>query len=193
MITKLAQKTVDALCGTQMIGEEDKDLYIYGFFILYSRLFFLVITVVFSSVLGIIWQGILMYIVFSLIRSYAGGVHASKESICLVVTTIALFVCVVVLKLCMQWDNIILSNIILVCEWICIMLLSPIDTAEKRLDPTERNRYKRFSCAITSVVSLAALFCAGLGQKIVLCICAISLGLESILLIIGYLRTRLIR
>ena len=138
MITKLAQKTVDALCESQMIGEEDKLLYIYGFFVLYTRFFFLIVTVFFSFWFGIVWQGTLMYFIFSLIRSYAGGVHASKESICLVATTTALIACIIVLSLFLQWDNLIQPTIILICEWICIMLLSPMDTEEKRLSLEEK-------------------------------------------------------
>lgn len=193
MITKLAQKTVDALCCAQIIGEEDKDLYIYGFFVLYTRLLFLIITIVFSIVFGIIWQGILMYIIFSLIRSYAGGVHASKESICLTTTTLALFVCVIVLRLCIQWDYAILTSIVLVFECCCIVLLSPIDTEEKRLRPEESKRYSRITCIITSLVALLSFLCVAFGLRSILYICTVSYGLESILLLIGRFRMRVAR
>ena len=193
MITKLARKTVDALCGSQLIGEEDKDLYIYGFFVLYTRLFFLIITILFSFVFGIVWQGILMYIIFSLIRSYAGGVHASKESICLTATTLALFVCIMVLRLCIQWDYAILPSIVLICECCCIVLLSPIDAEEKRLSPEESKRYSRITCIIASLVTLLSFLCAVFGLSSVLYICTVSFGLESILLLIGRFRLRAVR
>ena len=135
---------------------------------------------------GIVWQGILMYIIFSLIRSYAGGVHASKESICLTATTLALFLCVMVLRLFIQWDNIILPSIILVSEWFCILLLSPMDTEEKRLSPEERKRYSRITCIIASLVALLSFLCAVFGLRSVLYTCSVSFGLESILLLIGH-------
>lgn len=190
MITKLAQKTVDALCGSQLIGDEDKDLYIYGFFVLYTRLFFLIITILFSFVFGIFWQGILMYIIFSLIRSYAGGVHASKESTCLVATTTALFICVLVLWFCIQWDCVILPSIILVCECFCIVLLSPIDTMEKRLSPEESKRYSRITCIIASLFTLLSFLCAVFRMRSALYICSVSFGLESILLLISHSNRR---
>ena len=193
VITKLAQKTVDALCGTQMIGEEDKDLYIYGFFVLYTRLFFLIITILFSFMFGIVWQGILMYIIFSLIRSYAGGVHASKESICLTATTVALFVCVMVLGICIKWDNVILMSIVLVCACCCIVFISPMDTEEKRLSPEESKRYSRITCLIASLVTFLSCLCAVFGLSSVLYICTVSFGLESILLLIGRFRLRAAR
>ncbi len=187
--TKLAQKTGDALCGSQMSGEEGEDLYIYGFFVLYTRLFFLIITIFISFVFGIVWQGSLMYIIFSLIRSYAGGVHASKESICLIATPMAFLACLIALRLCIQWDNMILPTVLLLCEWSVIMLLSPMDTAEKRLSPSERKRYRLITFVIASAVSLSSFLCAAFGLRSILYTCAVSFGLESILLLIARLNT----
>ena len=190
MITKLAQKTVDALCGSQMIGEEDKDLYIYGFFVLYSRLFFLIITVLFSLVFGIVWQGILMYIVFSLIRSYAGGVHASKESICLITTSLSILLCVVLIKTLIPYDNTAGIQIVLLGEWCCIVILSPVDTPEKRLSKLEKKRYKLISCVIATCVTIIACTFAYLRINGISIVCLVSLGFESVLLGLSRIKSK---
>ena len=186
MITGLSQKTVDALCASQIISEADRELYSYGFFVFYTRLLFLLITILFGCLFNIVWESILMYFVFTLVRSYAGGVHASKESICLALTTLSLFVCVATIRLLIYIDNTITPLIFLFVEWFLIIVLCPIDSKEKPLSKAERKRYKIISSTIASVILCAAPILALWGIKSVVYACTLSFALESILLFLGH-------
>lgn len=186
MITGLSQKTVDALCASQIISESDRELYNYGFFVIYTRLLFLLMTIIFGCLFNIVWESILMYFVFTLVRSYAGGVHASKESICLALTTLSIFVCVVAIRLLVIFDDTVTPLICLFLECFFIIILCPIDSIEKPLSKAEKKRYKVIVIIIVSVILCAIPILTLLGIKRVLYACTVSLALEGILLLLGH-------
>lgn len=59
----------------------------------------------FGLILHIAIESIVFFILFCLIRSYAGGVHASSELKCTVYTTSTLLICILGIKLSMQYNS----------------------------------------------------------------------------------------
>ncbi len=123
MISRLSELVVNALCKTSIIEESDKELYLYGFFILLSQVFFFLITSLFGLVLGTLWESIAFYFMFSTLRSYAGGFHASKESVCTFCTTVALFLTAVILSYFKQSGGFAIPFCVLV---FCSAVVSPL-------------------------------------------------------------------
>ena len=91
MISRLSNRIVQSLYKSGAIPAEEKELYNYGFFLLLSKMFFLGIAMAFGAIWNVFWESLLFYIMFSILREYAGGVHASKEAICLISTTTSMF------------------------------------------------------------------------------------------------------
>ena len=190
MISKIAQKIVDALCVASVVDEEDKELYTYGFFVLVSRIFFFVITIIWGIAFGILWESILFYFVFTVIRSYAGGVHASKESSCTLYTSLAMLISTMVIKMFLYMKITIVPAIILLIGYVLIVIFSPLDTNEKPLDDNERRKYKKITCLLVTVVLAGvAVFCI-MGRNNIVHICAVAVGLESTLLLIGVIKKK---
>lgn len=65
MISKLAICLTQYLVQQSAIGEDDKDLYIYGFFVLLSRLFLLIVTVLLGLLFGVIGESVCFYIMWA--------------------------------------------------------------------------------------------------------------------------------
>ena len=101
MITNWGEKIARRLAASGTILSEDVDLYGYGFFLLLSSALYLFVVAIFGSALGIFWESILFYFMFSILREYAGGIHAKTERGCMLSTILALllselsFTCVV--------------------------------------------------------------------------------------------------
>ena len=95
MITSLARQLTQQLCDAGVLAPEHSELYEYGFFLILSRIIFGIITLLTGIVLGVAFESMTFYCMFLLIRGYAGGVHAHKESICMVFTTATLCLAVI--------------------------------------------------------------------------------------------------
>ena len=89
MGTWIAEHITQKLIASSVIEEGDRELYSYGFFLLVTRFFFFLVTVFVGLLMGIGGESVLFYMVFFILRTYAGGVHAKTETACTVFTTFA--------------------------------------------------------------------------------------------------------
>ena len=99
MATTLAECIVENLIAAAVVEKVDRELYVYGFFLLITRFFFFLVTIAFGCLLGIPFESVIFYIVFILLRSYAGGVHAKTEMACTAWTTLAIGMTITAIKI----------------------------------------------------------------------------------------------
>ena len=99
MIGKLSKLLTIKLISNGKINKNDEELYIYGFFMLLSQAMFFVITCIFGLIIKILLESIIFYVGFQLIRKYAGGYHATTETLCEILTTLSLFFSILIIKL----------------------------------------------------------------------------------------------
>lgn len=188
MVSKLSAKIADHLCDTDVITEEDKDLYSYGFFVILSRVMFFVIALTFGLMLHVVIESVVFFILFCLIRSYAGGVHASSEFKCTVYTTGAMLICILCIKLSKLHNLDYIFLIMLILSSICILAISPLDSLEKPLDRQEKRHYRIVTWIITGLIVVLTFTFYLLGLKSISNSCVVSLLLESVLLITGKIK-----
>ncbi len=193
MVSKLSDKIAEHLCKATVIAEEDKDLYSYGFFVLLSRMLFFILSTIFGIILHISIESIVFFVLFCLIRSYAGGVHASSEFKCTVYTTSALLICILSIKFLMQYNSEYILLVVLILSSICVLALSPLDSLEKPLSEHEKRHYKIVTCAITILILVLTFIFYLLELKSISISCVISLVLESVLLITGKIKENSIK
>lgn len=185
MISRLSDFIANALCKSSTIGESDKELYVYVFFVLLSQVFSFLMTALFGLILGTLWESIVFYIMFSTLRSYAGGFHASKESVCTVCTTAALFITALILSWFKQSGSFAIPFCMLVFGSAVVYLLSPLDSEDKPLSFNEFLDYRRRSRIISMVIAVIAVIGWLLNLPGLLYSAATSVFLESILLFLG--------
>ena len=184
MISRLSEKAVDYFIHKEAILLEDRGLYIYGFFLLFSQVIFFILTALYGLLFSIPLESILFYIMFTVIRSYAGGFHASKESMCTVSSSIALFLSVYTIKLLVKVSPLVAPLLSSVISLILIEIIAPLDSEAKQLTEQERKEYKK-----KSLITGIGIACIGIIMiRIRISIfyaCAVSLVLESFLLVLG--------
>lgn len=188
MLTKLAERALETLGDTSTMPNEDKELYVYGFYMIFSRMFFFLLTALFGLLFHILAESILFYLLFSLIRTYAGGVHASTEVGCTILTSLSFLMSVAMIKLISLLNYPIIAFVVLIVASTCILLFAPIDTLEKRLSYVERKRFQKTTYLILSFIIILAILTFFIRRRSMFYTCAASLGLEGILLFTGYFK-----
>lgn len=176
------------MVDNSIINNADRELYLYGFFILFSQILYFIFTIIFSFILGVILEGVIFYVVFQFIRTNAGGIHASSELRCEVATTVSIFLCLGIVKLCDLYNIKTVIIFLTVVAAVLISLLCPLDTPEKPLNPKEKKYFRKKSWIILLVI--LTIICLSLYLKISALIypCCMSLILESILLFLGKIK-----
>ncbi len=164
MISNLSSKIVSRLIDISIINDTERELYIYGLFILSSQILYFILTIIFGILLGIFLESVIFYIVFQFIRTSAGGIHASSELKCEVVTTLSLFSCLGIVKLCDLYNLKIVIIILTIVAAVLIFLLCPLDTPEKPLTTKEKKYFRKKSWIILLII--LTIICLSLCFKI---------------------------
>ncbi len=185
MISKLSQHIAAGLARSSVIQDEDIELYAYGFYVLISKLLFLIISLILGVILNIVLESLVFYVSFSIIRAYAGGVHADKEWKCFVYTTIALLICALGIKVLINLKPTVLFAVILMISSLIIIIISPLDTKEKPLSAKEKEKYYMITAIVLLSYMLAILLLAKLGTMKICYAIMVAISLEAVLEIIG--------
>lgn len=192
MIGKLASKVVKKLIDNSAIDDTERELYVYGFFILISQILYFTLTMIFGVLLDIVLESVIFYVAFQFIRRYAGGIHASSELKCEIATTISIFLCLLCTKLC-ETNNIQMPILVLtIIAAISIFVLCPLDTPEKPLTKEEYKYFRKISWLILLLIVLMISIGWHFKLEFIMYPCCMSLILESILLVLGKIK-RLIK
>lgn len=188
MISKLSTRLTEKLLSNGTISNEDKELYIYGLFMLLSQLMFFIIACIYGLILECLFESIIFYIAFMLIRRYAGGYHALTETRCEILSTLSILACIVVIRLSKTYDIQTVLLIISAVSSVCIFVLCPLDTPEKPLSDKEFKYFRKVSWIILFVIIIAIIVSYVFKFQMVLVPCCLSLILESILLAAGKIK-----
>ena len=189
MIFKLALLSAKAFSKESHLFN-NIETYEYAFFIIYSSVLLLLITILLGLCMHVLLESIMFFLMFFFIRSFAGGYHASTETRCNIISTISILSCVVLLRCSKAYDY---SSIILFLSVLSagsILILCPLDTPEKPLTQEEHKRFRRTSHLILLIISTAIVFSIIFKINFILYPACLSLILESILLIFGKIKEK---
>ena len=190
MISAIADRISEEMLHEGLILEEDRDLYRYGFFLLISRGIFFVIAGIAGALVGNLWDSIFFYILFSLLRGYAGGLHADREAVCLFSTTASLFLAAKIIFCLRRGNYVILScGVLVVCSAL-VLLIAPLDSDSKPLGESEMRHYRKVTRLLTLLMNLSSFVWLMAGYPPFLFISCVVTGVEAVLLILGKAKRR---
>lgn len=188
MINNLSSKLVCKMVDNSIINNADRELYLYGFFILFSQILYFIFTIIFSFILGVILEGVIFYVVFQFIRTNAGGIHASSELRCEVATTVSIFLCLGIVKLCDLYNIKTVIIFLTIVAAVLIFLLCPLDTPEKPLTSKEKKYFRKKSWIILFIILTIIALSLFFKINTLIYPCCMSLILESVLLFSGKIK-----
>lgn len=188
MINKISSKIVEILIKHSLVENEDKELYLYGFFILLSQILYFIIVITIGILFNVIFESLIFYITFQFIRRYAGGYHAKTETRCEILSTLSILCCIVLIKLSKMYDiRIVLLSVSLVFA-VLIFILCPLDTPEKPLNDKEYKYFRKISWIILSLIIIAIIVSFYFKFNVVFAPCCASLILEGVLIGTGQIK-----
>ena len=185
MVTWLAERISNELIRANIIDTSEKDLYVYGFFLLISKLSFLVLSIMAGFTLKITAEAVVFYVSFIIIREYAGGVHAKTEMVCMITTSLVIVLSIMLIKLMILWCAQVLPLAMLFVGYVLIYAFSPLESNKKPLNSTERIKYRKIILQIITLYAfvVATGWCVGYKRIAYSVICAVFL--EGVLLLVG--------
>lgn len=190
MISAIADRISEEMLHEGLILEEDRELYQYGFFLLISRGIFFVIAGIAGALVGNLWDSIFFYILFSLLRGYAGGLHADREAVCLFSTTASLFLAAKIIFCLRRGNYVILScGVLVVCSAL-VLLIAPLDSDSKPLGESEKRHYRKIARHLILLMNLSSFVWLMAGYPQFLFISCVVTGVEAVLLILGKAKRR---
>lgn len=148
MITHCIGVITTWLIKHEAIEAEDRELYEYAVYSLILTFSPLILIIIIGGLMGVIKESILLILPFMIIRKFSGGFHAKHDWTCLCGSCVLLFLCV------FAATNIkcgIVLDIITIAAVISLIVCSPIDSENRRLQGDEKKRYK----LVTAVIALS--------------------------------------
>lgn len=185
MISALAARIAEALCASATINKDEESLYQYGFALLLSHLFYFAITALFGLLLHVFWESVIFYIMFSFLRSYAGGIHSRSETICMALTIVTFIISIIAIRLLKEHFSIVISAILSIVGTTCIVAFAPLDSPEKQLDEYECRYYRKISCAVCFAILLLSILFYICKVQGITGASTVSLAVEGFLLVVG--------
>ena len=137
---KVAKVLADYVIRKGMVDEETRNIYEYGFTVTIEVGLFVLFCLLMTLYLHMYMQGILFFIIFAPLRSYAGGLHLEKYHSCFVLSCLT-FSGVLLIVRYIQFP-IWISFITLFILEIVVYALYPIENINRKVD-REEDRYFR--------------------------------------------------
>lgn len=188
MINNLSNRITQKLIAKGTITEDERELYVYGFFVLLSTLMYFLLTLVLGLIAGCFLESVIFFAAFQFIRKYAGGYHASTETRCEIFSSVTIAVSIGLIRLAdiYEFHNALL--IISAAAAACIFLLCPLDTPEKPLSEKEFKYFRRISWLILAVIAAVIILSYLFRLWVIFTPCCIGLTLECLLLGAGRIK-----
>lgn len=127
--------------GKELLKDEEVQKFVRRYIILYGVQ--LGVYTVVAICMQVWWQYFVFMISFIALRSFAGGYHAKRESVCVVQSG------AIVLAACLTMKFIVISMQTVICiallSGIMIFFHAPIEAEQKKLTDNERKKYRKTS------------------------------------------------
>lgn len=189
IFSRLSHKIGDNLVRSNVIKEEDAEIYIYGINQILVSVLNVSSALIIGLILGMFFESIIFMAAYIPLRSFAGGYHAKTPIRCYFASLIIMFM---ILLFCKYVSfNLFLYSGILVISLLACAFLCPVQDNNKPLDSIERQRYRKISVVILFVELCVWIMIAFVIHKYVQII-PISIFTEAMMIIIGRAKNNLI-
>lgn len=188
MISNFAERVTKRLIDKEMIVNEDRDIYEYALFVMFSYVCFFIVSLVLGLLAKIPLEAVIFFVSFCLIRNFAGGIHSDSEKKCVFFTTLSIVVSIVAIKAFIHFEFLIVSIVVIFLAFTIIIILSPVDTENKRLSNEERIIYRKKTVVLTVLIMIAFVCTMVLHLYNISFSLSIGTMLASVLLMLGKIK-----
>lgn len=185
---KLAGFLADYVIRKGVVDEEERNIYKYGFVIAIEMGCFVIFCLAISLYFDMFIEGILFFVVFAPLRSYAGGMHLEKYHSCFILSDMT-FSGVLWMVRHIQVPIVVSFIILLVLE-MNVYILYPVENINRRVDKEENQYFKRRLKVFLFMDILVALVCVYLKNGSALFEVVLTFLVVLITMVIGKYKNR---
>lgn len=143
MLAKKLERLANVLMENETNPNINKDIIIYGLTSAVEQGISMITAIIIGLYFGFIFEVIIFFVSFTLIRRYAGGYHCEKSINCYFISMSIIIGILLIIKYIPNEYMHISSVIILVLSIPMIYKFAPIETNNKPLDDKEQKYYRK--------------------------------------------------
>ena len=158
MIEKISKNITQILLQTNIISQKESQTFQYCFSTVFLFSLFFICALTIAYILDFLFPSLLFLIVFLILRSVAGGFHASTPEHCFL---LSIFTFIIFLGISQVYMNCRLVFVIYIVATINILLTAPVEARNYPLSYTKRQRHQKqciFFLLIISIVYILLYF-----------------------------------
>ncbi len=189
MVDKTIEHVADIIMEKETNPNIDKDIIVFGIKTGIEIIANVLTTIILGLIFGLVLESIVFLVAFSFIRMYSGGYHCEKSINCYIMSSLTIFVVLVLIEFTPIKFISIVSFVILIISIPILYKFTPLETKSKPIEAEERVHYRRKAITnlIIEVVLISILFLMNLNiYAFVISLCifvsSISIVLELYLL-----------
>lgn len=156
----------------------DRELYEYAMYSFLVSVIPLAIFLIASGVMGMLLEGLLIVIPFMVTRKFSGGYHAGHAYTCMMISVGLLGSSFYIV---MHADCTWIFHMLAVISGLSVMINSPIDSENKKLEEDEINQYRHITCLLITIITVLYFVLVALKQNHYALCLAVSLVLTAVL------------
>lgn len=183
MMKRMARILTNYIIRKKMVDKTDREMYEYGFQLVMELGIFIFLCSLLALVTGMIKEGILFFVIFTPLRSYAGGLHLKKYVSCLVLSCLTFGGILLVVKY-IELPAII-SLILLFFLELVVYLLYPVENVNRVVDEEENVYFKTKLRVFLVADMMIALICVVAGSSSMLFLITATFLMVTITMSIG--------
>ena len=153
---------VDWLIDNKAINESERELYAYALYSISLSFPAIIFSILFGMAVGGIKQSIMIMFPFIVMRRFSGGYHTKNPLICLVNSSIILFICI---WIAMHGKYSYIMMMLTFGAAIILFLFGPIDSENRRLDDSEKLHCKKVVTILVTIFLLVSIVLAIYGYS----------------------------
>lgn len=188
LLQSISEKVTLSLIESNIIDEEDKDLYQYG--VLQGLR--IILNVISALIIGLLFGKVLEIILFMTayipLRSYAGGFHAKTPSGCYLFSVVML--CLVSIGIREAVLSHTVMYVMVLISVITVFALSPVEDKNKPLDRSETKEFRKKSRIILAAEFLIFIMSGFLKWNFLFSALAYELACMSFMILAGLIKNK---
>lgn len=185
---KVAKVLADYVIRKGMVDEEDRNIYEYGFTLTAEIGLFVLFCLFMALYLHMSMEGILFFIIFAPLRSYAGGLHLEKYHSCFALSCLTFSAILLVVRYIQI--PIWLSLIALFVLEAIVYTLYPVENVNRKVDKEEEKYFEKKLNLYLLLDMMIAVVCIILKNASALLLITVTFSVVVITMLMGKYKNR---
>jgi accessory gene regulator B len=156
MIEKMATGMMQYYMRKNIVDEQKKEVYVYGFQLLISTICNVVLILIVAVCFGVVTESLFLIASFVVMRSVGGGYHADTHRACIILFCLVFVVFSLLnIHLFYRFANIYMLAVS-IAAFLVIWEIAPVEAPNRRLSVAKEERLRDGSLLISSIFTAVA-------------------------------------